>query len=607
MLRRHVIPLVLLIGVTACQDTPLLTPPSDPDEPERAVLGGGASDLRSGYDFVCTLRSGVVVCFGERDEGQPIGAHRASTGSIVQVDAGATHVCGLRSDGAVQCWGSNEYGQAPGLQTASTGSFVQVSGGLAHSCAVRTDGSVECWGLNDYGQAPPVKAPQTGKFTQVNASAHNSCALRSDGVIECWGHHTGAPAVRTAPSGKGVYAQLADGIATTNCAITTDGTFDCWGYVGGFFAGPFVQAGSAGTHRCALLTTGIAQCWGYPLSWQGPAERSITDHAWPRISVGSYHTCGLRPDGYFECFGFQSIGSNAPDVVPDRPTHYPPETTLLVESSRIRIEWADVNSNELRTEVERSVADSERYPTTWTRVGVVGVNRHVFDDSVQVGRTYVHRVRVCNDAGCSEWAESEATAFPPGAPPVPSSVSARGYSCDYSTCATVSWAMADITFVERYQLFRRSDPGTGWTAWQNMSDQSRTTTSYSNFGLTPGVSYQYRIRACNARGCSAYRASNIFVAPTPPPPARPEVVEAYWMGNYMLVSWSDVATETSYQIQRRQQSGDTWGSWTTPLDRYMNTTSIEDFATPNGVFQYRVRACNAGGCSSFRYSEPTQT
>jgi hypothetical protein len=605
MRRRHVSWPVLLLSAIACQDSALITA-APPEHPDFAITAGG-TDLRSGYDFVCVLRGdGAVACYGERDEGQPIGVHRASSGTLVRLDVGAAHACGLRSDGAAECWGSNEYGQAPPERVASTGSFTQVSAGLAHSCAVRSDGSVECWGFNNRGQAPGLKTAQTGRFTQVNASAHNTCALRDDGVIECWGRSEGAPAVRTAPAGKGVYTQLVDGIATTSCAITSDGTFDCWGYAGGFFPGPFVQASTAGGHRCARLGNGTVQCWGYPLSWQGPGERSITDRAWPRITSGAYHTCGHRADGYFECFGFQAIGSNAPDVVPFAPTHYPPETTLLVESSRIRIVWEDVNSNELRTEVERSVADAERNPTTWTRAGVVGANRHAFADSVQVGRTYVHRIRVCNNAGCSPWAQSEATAFPPGAPAAPSSATASGYSCGWATCATFSWTTEDVTFVERYLLQRRENPGSGWAVWQNLPQQSRTTTAYADYGLTAGSSYQYRIRACNARGCSTYRASNTFVAPAPPPPAIPEVVEAHWIGSYMHVAWTDVSSETGYQIQRRQQSGTTYTAWSTPIDRYMDVTSIEDYVPAGGVYQYRVRACNAGGCSAYRSSSPTR-
>jgi Regulator of chromosome condensation (RCC1) repeat len=505
MRHRHTPWLALLVSATACQDAPV-TPTAAPAAP-RYTLAGGWADLRSGYDYACALRGGVIVCFGERDEGQPIGVHRAATGTFVQVTTGGTHACGLRSDGAVQCWGVNDFGRAPPLRRAATGSYTVVSAGLSHSCAVRTDGKVECWGWNVYGQAPALVTPQTGTFTRVSANAAATCALRSDGVVECWGIRDRAPPVKTAPSGT--YAKLGEAIGNTNCALTSTGVAECWGYQNFWQAGPYVQVVAGAGHQCALRSNGVPECWGYPGSWEGLHDRTPTSGGWARITAGGYHTCGLRADGYFECFGVQAIGSDAPDVVP---VADPPRSTVTA-TWRMAVEWRDVNSNEHRTEIERSVADRDRNPTSWTRIGTVAANRTAFKDSVAAGATYVYQVRVCNDAGCSPWKLSNPTSFPATAPPAPSSVAATGFTCGFASCVSVAWTIDDDTFVETFRLQRRVNTGGGYGAWQEMPSQSRSTASFSDYALTPGASYQYRVRACNRRGCSAYVSSNAAVAP----------------------------------------------------------------------------------------------
>lgn len=596
MRHRHLPLLALLAAAAACQDVPFT--PSTPAAQPRFTVMGGATDLRSGYGYLCELRRGTVACFGERDEGQPVGVHKAAAGAFVQLATGSTHACGLRSDGAVECWGTNEFGRAPPLRRAAAGSYTAVSAGLSHSCAVRTDGKVECWGSNAYGQAPPLATPQTGTFTQVTASAAATCALRGDGVVECWGLRDRAPPVRTAPSGT--YTRIGEALGNTNCALTTTGLADCWGYQNFWEAGPYVQVTAGAGHQCALRPNGVPRCWGYPGSWEGIEERTEARGGWSRISAGAYHTCGLRTDGYFECFGVQTMGSDAPDVIPA-----PTVPKSGVRGERIRVQWRDLNSNERRTEIERSVTGHDRGSTSWTRVAELPNDRVVFTDSVAAGATYLYQVRVCNDAGCSPWRESNPTALPVTAPPAPTTVAAAGYTCGFASCARVTWTI-DNEFVETFRLQRREDSGGGYGAWKELAAPDRSATRHDDYGLTPGTRYQYRMRSCNMRGCSEFRVSNAVVAPTPPPPAAPASLSAAGMGNYMYVSWGDVADETTYELQRRQQEGTAWGAWGAPIVRTSNVTNNQDAAVPGALYQYRIRACNQGGCSAYTYSAQTR-
>ena len=183
---------------------------------------------------------------------------------------------------------------------------------------------------------------------------------------------------------------------------------ECWGNQPNLGTGPFAELTAGASHECVLHLDGTAFCGGYAWSFQGPDDRAITDRRWTRLTAGSQHTCGLRADGYFECFGLQSIGSDAPDVVPSADT-----PTSALSGGSVRVSWRDVNSNELRTEIERSVADAGGNATTWTSAGVLAANLTGFTDTQATpGATYVYRIRVCNDAGCSGWAQSNATGVP---------------------------------------------------------------------------------------------------------------------------------------------------------------------------------------------------
>jgi uncharacterized protein YjdB len=363
-------------------------------------------DLRAGYDYVCRLRSGIIECFGSDDMGQPVGEHRPAAGSFVQLSAGQTHACGLRSDGVVECFGSDDYGEAPAQRRATTGSFTQVSAGLAHTCAIRSDGAMECWGANGHGEAPPVVTPQSGKFVVVTAFANRTCALRNDGAVECRGFRHGSPDVTVLPGGW--YVKMGTAVGITVCLERNSGLGECWGDQPNLGSGPFEELTAGASHECVLRPGGTAFCFGNPALFEGPDERTITERSWVHITAGSYHTCGLRPDGYFECFGLQTIGSDAPDVVPSADA---PRSALSAGS--VRLSWRDINSNELRTEIDRSVADGNGDPTTWARAGVLGANTTGFTDGLATpSGIYVYRIRVCNNAGCSGWAQSNATSYP---------------------------------------------------------------------------------------------------------------------------------------------------------------------------------------------------
>src|SRR4051794_8960376 len=83
--------------------------------------------------------------------------------SSLQVSAGGSHTCILRTDQTLACWGSNTFGQA----TPPAGTYSALSSGGDYTCAIRTNQTLACWGDDTYGQ---LTAP-AGTYGAVSAGS----------------------------------------------------------------------------------------------------------------------------------------------------------------------------------------------------------------------------------------------------------------------------------------------------------------------------------------------------------------------------------------------------------------------------------------------------
>lgn len=121
----------------------------------------------------------------EGSSGGPLLLAPAGTTGWRQVSAGIHHTCGIKTDGTLWCWGRNtgvdsgpvgQLGIAEAVtratsprQVGSATDWVQVSAGDTHTCAVKTDETLWCWGGGPGGwlglgdtwapAATPVGAP----------------------------------------------------------------------------------------------------------------------------------------------------------------------------------------------------------------------------------------------------------------------------------------------------------------------------------------------------------------------------------------------------------------------------------------------------------------
>jgi fibronectin type 3 domain-containing protein len=186
-------------------------------------------------------------------------------------------------------------------------------------------------------------------------------------------------------------------------------------------------------------------------------------------------------------------------------------------------------------------------------------------------------------------------------PAIPSNLAATAVS---GTQINLTWF--DRSANEQGFRIERRQPG---GSFEEIATVGASTTSFPNTGLEPSTTYEFRVRAYNGSGSSAY--SNVASAATssePPPAAPSNTAAAALSASQIQVTWSDNSpNEAGFEVQRRVTSGTTT-DWATIGTAPANATGYLDTGLSGGVrYRYRVRACNAAGCSSWDASPQVWT
>lgn len=261
----------------------------------------GGATRRETAQLVGRRASGDTTA-GTSTTTETTGQTSTPSGSFTAVSVGATHSCGVRSDGAVTCWGNNDHGQA----SAPSGKFTAVSAGHTNSCGLQIDRTVICWGN---GNTAPA-----GSFTAVNTSVSlsygHSCGLRTDGTLACWDGELTGDFLQF--YGHDMFTYIAISGDHVTCLLRTDGELDCYhppsaAWYEGLPPGPFTAI-SAGSHKsCGLRVNGTVTCWlgGDFATVQG--ELVAPSGSFIAISAGYERSCGLRRDGRALCWDWSEI------------------------------------------------------------------------------------------------------------------------------------------------------------------------------------------------------------------------------------------------------------------------------------------------------------
>lgn len=208
---------------------------------------------------------------------------------------------------------------------------------------------------------------------------------------------------------------------------------------------------------------------------------------------------------------------------------------------------------------------------------------------------YYYRVRGCTGSACTNYLTgSTATTvrLTPGIPG-PMDLPTNSNTGNYS----IGWGQASGTItVTAYEIDEANN--SNFTSPTRIYPASGYL-SHPVSGKANG-SYYYRVRACNDFSCSDWRNGGHAVSVLKPPGAPGSLtVPPYSNTGQYLLSWPSVSgTGVTYKVEESANSGFTGSVWTV-YDSNETEAPVNNSTHGKATFYYRVKACNAAGCSAF--------
>jgi fibronectin type 3 domain-containing protein len=255
---------------------------------------------------------------------------------------------------------------------------------------------------------------------------------------------------------------------------------------------------------------------------------------------------------------------------------------------RVEVSWSSVSGAD-SYEIHRATSSGDTYSSIGTSTLTT------YDDTaVTPGTTYYYKVlasNACGDSALSGWDDGYADT-PPAAP---GWVNLRiiGQGCGY---IDVGWeTLSDAT---RYEIYRSTSSGGSYSligeaypSWPGLRD----------YPPTANVNYYYKVKACDACGCSGLSvASGGQHAYGPPDDAPTGLTATTNRCDRIQLSWNDVECLThvgNYNLYRASSPGGTYTLIAqVPDDQYNSFCRYDDNTpTPGSTYYYKVAGSNLCG------------
>jgi len=131
--------------------------------------------------------------------------------------------------------------------------------------------------------------------------------------------------------------------------------------------------------------------------------------------------------------------------------------------------------------------------------------------------------------------------------------------------------------------------------------------SYTDTAVAAGATYTYRVAAVNSAGLSAYsNTSGVTIGNPPAAPANVTATAAVVGGGTnarVTLTWTDVAGETGYTIQRATNAAFT-ANLVTGVVRANAVTFVTGNVPRSTAFYFRIQAFNGAGPSAWVNATP---
>jgi fibronectin type 3 domain-containing protein len=538
----------------------------------------------------------------------------------VQLYSGPTGLAGAKAD-ATGHWSATTTSLADGTYTVTAAAFDEAGNKsiLSPGVTLTVDGT------------PPVGAITAPAAGSTVSGTVNVIAGASDSVgVAKVAFQVDSVTAATVTAAPYVYAWNTAGVANGSHTLT-ENTTDLAGNTSTSSITVTVGNGFAATTPGApTLNPAVAGTGSVALSWSAPASMGNSAITGYRIyrstasggetllttlgNVTSYTDNGLVPGltYYYQVTALNSAGEGSRSVersaVPTASATVPGAPTLNSATggtNTVTLSWsAPTNSGGAAISgyrIYRSTASG-----TETLLTTLGTQTSYTDTGLSAGITYYYQVTALNSVGeGSRSAERAATptaaATTPGAPTLNSATAG-------TNTVTLAWSAptnSGGSAITGYRIYRSSTSGTE-TLLISLGNQ----TSYTDSGLSPGITYYYQVTALNSVGESV-RSSQWSAVPTAggsaTAPGAPGLLGVAPANGSVTISWSAPTSNggapiTGYRVYRSTYVGGE-RLYTT----VGNVTSFVDTSVVNGIsYYYQVTAVNAAG-ESVRSAEKWAT
>jgi len=176
-------------------------------------------------------------------------------------------------------------------------------------------------------------------------------------------------------------------------------------------------------------------------------------------------------------------------------------------------------------------------------------------------------------------------------PAVPTGVAASDGT--YTDKVRVTWNAS--TGANKYMVFRNTS---NTHTDEVVLTSNHSASPFDDTTATPGKTYYYWVKACNAAGCSGYSIGDVgyIAAPIPAPPSGVAASDGTYTDK-VQVTWNASTGADIYQVFKNTSNthmGEIMLTGNHPASPFDDTT-----AAPGIPYYYWVKACNPAGCSDY--------
>lgn len=304
------------------------------------------------------------------------------------------------------------------------------------------------------------------------------------------------------------------------------------------------------------------------------------------VSVGATVTFTFTPtNGNIGTLSVSSDGGGGQSSTLSAPTGF----SLTQTSSAIKLSWNQV-SGAIGYAIYRALPSDD----TYTYLNAINATSYT-DTDVESGQTYYYAVGAVNeDYQVGELAEDHITfngsgggGETPTAPATPSGLTATAGTSSIS----LSWN--SVSGATSYKVYRATSASGNYSERDNVGN-----TSYTDYDVTKGTTYYYKVTALNSAGAESAKSSavsaKIASSSGGSKPSTPSNLKAEASGSCIALSWNGVSSASSYVVYRSTSASGSYSQLKETSHAYTSDCEVSSGVT----YYYKVSAKNSYGESS---------